>query len=167
MRINFLALLSNIVLISTLISCTPDELNSPDTLNYSQNREFNYTYETSEIETMKLINDYRTNIGLKALIQNNYLSIKSEEHNNYMITEKKASHDNFSTRFHDISEALGAIYVAENIVYNTTTPQSALKCWLMSPSHKLNVEGDFTHFGISIRIDSKGKKYFTNIFAKY
>ena len=37
---------------------------------------------------------------------------------------------------------------------------------LNSAGHKANIEGDFTHFGISIRTNAEGKKYYTNIFVK-
>jgi uncharacterized protein YkwD len=38
---------------------------------------------------------------------------------------------------------------------------------LNSASHKENIEGNFTHFGIAIRENATtGKKYYTNIFVK-
>ncbi len=166
MRINFFALLLNVILIFTLISCTPDSINTPNIVESSQKIKYDYAYNTLEIETINAINAYRVSIGLIELNQNNYLSAKSEEHNNYMIEKNEASHDNFSSRFQNISEVLGAISVGENIVFNTNTSKSALNCWLLSPKHKENIEGDFTDFGISIRVDGNGKKYFTNIFAK-
>jgi uncharacterized protein YkwD len=63
-------------------------------------------------------------------------------------------------------QVLGAKSVSENIAYNYNSPQAALDAWLKSPSHKANIEGNFTHFGLSIRVSEDGKKYYTNIFAK-
>ena len=60
----------------------------------------------------------------------------------------------------------GIIIVSENIAYNYNSAQSVLTAWLNSPTHKQNIEGDFTDFGISIRVNSTGKKYYTNIFVK-
>jgi uncharacterized protein YkwD len=63
-------------------------------------------------------------------------------------------------------DILGAKKVGENIAFNYNTPQAVLDAWLNSPIHKQYIEGDFTHFGISIRLNSEGKKYYTNIFMK-
>jgi uncharacterized protein YkwD len=42
-----------------------------------------------------------------------------------------------------------------------------VKAWLNSPSHKENIVGKYTHFGIAIRENpTTGNKYYTNIFAK-
>jgi len=147
-------------------SCSTD---TPKVLDYetsSQKVNSNYIYNESELETMNLINTYRTSIGLKVLKQNNYISLKSEEHIKYMITNNVVNHDNFPTRSQNIIESIGATNVAENIAYNYNIPQSVLTAWLNSPSHKKHIEGDFTHFGISIRVNSDGKKYYTNIFIK-
>jgi uncharacterized protein YkwD len=36
-----------------------------------------------------------------------------------------------------------------------------------SPTHKANIEGDFTHIGISVTADPvTGRKYYTNMFMK-
>ena len=127
----------------------------------------NYAYSDIELETMKLINDYRVSIGLNPLEKINHISYKSEEHDFYMIDQKKASHDGFTDRANNIMKVLGAKTVGENIAYNYNSPQAAVTAWLNSPAHKENIEGNYTHFGISIREDaSTGKKYYTNIFAK-
>lgn len=127
----------------------------------------NYTYSDIELETMKLINDYRVSVGLKPLEKINHISYKSEEHDYYMIDKKAASHDGFVSRSENIMKVLGAKTVGENIAYNYNSPQAAVTAWLNSAGHKANIEGDFTHFGIAIKQDSTtGKKYYTNIFAK-
>lgn len=125
-----------------------------------------YTYNPLEEETLTLINSYRASIGLKKLEKNNYISFKSEEHDKYMIDHNVVNHDYFSTRSQNIIETLGAKRVGENIAYNYNTPKAAFVEWLESPEHKQCIEGDYTHFGISIRVNSEGKKYYTNIFIK-
>jgi uncharacterized protein YkwD len=126
-----------------------------------------YTYNADELETMKLINDYRVSIGLNALEKINHISYKSEEHDNYMITNNVVSHDGFVARSQNIIKVLGAKTVAENIAYNYNSPSSALAAWLKSEGHKVNIEGDYTHFGIAVKVNPEtGKKYYTNIFAK-
>ncbi|WP_339920057.1 CAP domain-containing protein [uncultured Flavobacterium sp.] len=128
---------------------------------------YNYSYTSSEIQLMDLVNAYRVSIGLSSLTKSNYVSLKAEEHNNYMISTNTLSHDNFNARFDDIMKTVGAIAVGENVADVYSTPQAALNAWLNSPAHKKNIIGSFTHFGISIRENSvTGKKYYTNIFAK-
>jgi uncharacterized protein YkwD len=76
------------------------------------------------------------------------------------------NHNGFVNRSENIIKTLGAKTVGENIAYNYSSPQSAINAWLKS-GHKENIVGNFTHFGISIRENTKtGKKYYTNIYLK-
>jgi len=126
-----------------------------------------YNYSATELETLTLINNYRKSMGLNTLEKINFISVKSEEHANYMIANNVVNHNDFVSRSNEIIKVLGARNVSENIAYNYATPSGAFDAWLKSPSHKENIVGDFTHFGISIRQDAAtGKKYYVNIFAK-
>jgi uncharacterized protein YkwD len=126
-----------------------------------------YVYNTPEIETLNIINDYRVSVGLNPLKEISYISYKSEEHNDYMIANNSVSHNNFVARSEDIIKVLKAKTVGENLAYNFKTPEDVLKAWLNSPAHKENIVGNYTHFGISIKENPvTGKKYYTNIFVK-
>lgn len=127
----------------------------------------NYDYSDSELELADLINQHRASLGLNPLQTINHISYKSEEHNEYMIANNVVNHDLFQERSQNIIEVLGAYKVNENVAYNYISSNSALNAWLKSPGHRANIEGDFTHFGISIRVNPEnGKKYYTNIFIK-
>jgi uncharacterized protein YkwD len=127
----------------------------------------NYTYNDTELQTMKAVNKYRVSIGLKALEKINHISYKCEEHNKYMIAHKVMNHDNFAARSENIMRLLGAKSIAENVAYNYKTADAVLKSWLASPGHKKNIEGNYTHFGLAVTTDSKtGEKYYTNIFVR-
>lgn len=123
-----------------------------------------YTYTTEELELINLINDYRVSVNLNVLGVINHISYKCEEHNVYMIKNSLPSHDDFVTRSENIIAVLNCKTVGENVAYNFKTPQSTLAAWLNSKEHKENIEGKFTHTGLSTRQDSNGKKYYTNIF---
>jgi uncharacterized protein YkwD len=126
-----------------------------------------YNYNVSELEVLRLINEYRVSIGLNTLVTVNHISFKSEEHDNYMIANKVVNHNDFVARSENIIAVLGAKKVGENVAYDYQSPEGVLKAWLDSPTHKQNIEGDYTHFGIAVKIDAEtGKKYYTNIFAK-
>ena len=150
MKRNILKAILLTAVIFTLNSCSSDA-SEASTVEAKSQVVVNYTYTASELETMKLINDYRVSVGLSALEPINSISVKSEGHDNYMIS----------------NNVVGAKTVGENIAYNYNTPQAAINAWLNSPGHKENIVGNFTHFGIAIRENPvTGKKYYTNIFAK-
>lgn len=156
-----------VVISITMNSCTADTAEGVDTSTTTETLVANYTYNDSEIETMKLINEYRVSIGLNALEKINHISFKCEEHNKYMIENNVVNHNDFTSRSNNIVSVLGAKKVGENVAYNYKTSEAAVRAWLESPGHKENIEGNYTHFGIAVTTDAKsGKKYYTNIFVK-
>lgn len=156
-----------VVIFITMNSCSADSAEGSNNSTTTEALITNYSYNDSELETMKLINDYRLSIGLNALEKINHISFKCEEHNKYMIANNVVDHNDFTSRSNNIVSVLGAKKVGENVAYNYKTSEAAVRAWLDSPGHKENIEGDFTHFGLSVTTDPKtGKKYYTNIFAK-
>jgi len=152
-------------LVFTMMSCSSDS-NEDLTLPQATLVQ-DYDYRADELELADLINEHRVSLGLNPLQTINHISYKSEEHNEYMIVNNKVNHDLFASRSQNIMQVLGAVKVNENVAYNYSTPSSVLNAWLHSTGHKANIEGQFTHFGISIRENPEtGKKYYTNIFIK-
>lgn len=146
-----------------LSSCSSDESEVPAKNNVITT----YNHNVAEIRLAEIINEYRAENGLNPLQTINHISYKSDEHNQYMIANKVVNHDLFDQRSQNLISVLGAVKVNENVAYNYSTPEAALHAWLQSPSHKSNIEGDFTHFGIAVTTDIEtGKMYFTNIFIK-
>jgi len=164
MKTKLLKLLVPMALVFTMISCSPDAKDEKAT---PAQLVTNYDYSADELQLATIINDYRASHGLNTLEIVNHISYKSEEHNEYMIDNNVVNHDYFEERSNNIIEVLGATKVGENIAYNFSTPNAALYAWLNSPGHKANLDGDYTHFGISITINpATGKKYYTNMFMK-
>lgn len=155
-----------IVMSITMSSCSADSAEGNENVTTTEQVITSYNYNASELETMQLINEYRVSIGLNALEKNNHISYKCEEHNKYMIGNNVVNHNDFTARSNNIINVLGAKKVGENVAYNYKTSEAALKAWLESPGHKENIEGNYTHFGISVTTDASGKKYYTNIFVK-
>ena len=162
------AIIKNLVPMSfmlTKISSSSNETQEALTVRPKLIQDF--AYNSDELQLAYLITQHRLSLGLNVLELINHVSYKSEKHNEYMIARKVVNHDLFLQRSENIMEVLGAVKVDENVAYNFINSGSALNAWLNSPSHKANIEGSFTHFGISIRIDeTTGNKYFTNIFIK-
>ena len=153
-----------LAIVFTLVSCSSDSSEGSSTDNKLVTT---YNYNDSELKLVTLINDYRASIGLNTLEVINHISYKSQEHNIYMIDNNVVNHDYFHQRYNNLIQVLGADRVGENIAYNYQTPESAMSAWLNSPGHKANIEGDYTHLGISVTVDeTTGKKYYTNMFMK-
>jgi uncharacterized protein YkwD len=165
MKAKLLRVLLLLAIIFTLNSCSSDSSEAAPSESSNQ-KVMNYTYNSSELEAMNIINKYRESVGLLPLQQINHVSFKSEEHDDYMINNNVVNHNNFVERSENIISVLRAKRVGENVAYNYNTPQSAVTAWLNSPSHKENIVGDYTHFGIAIKTNAQGKKYYTNIFVK-
>jgi uncharacterized protein YkwD len=166
MKTKLLSILFIAGILFTMNSCSSDSAEETLVTAKSQST-VKFEYSASELAAMKLINDYRVSKGLTELKQIDYVSVKSEEHDQYMITNNVVSHDGFVSRSADIVKVVGAKNVGENIAYNFNTAEGAVNAWLKSASHKDNIEGNFTHFGIAIRENATtGKKYYTNIFVR-
>lgn len=166
MKSNLYSVLSVIVIVYTMNCCSSDNVGPEDTYASSL-KVMDYTYISSELETLELINDYRVGIGLNALEKINHISYKSEEHDNYMIAHNVVNHNGFVDRSENMTNVLGAKTVGEIIAYNYNSPQAVFSAWLNSPKHRETIIGDYTHFGISIRESPHNKrKYYTSIFIK-
>ncbi len=152
-----------LAIVFTMVSCSSD---SEETTADKQVVTV-YNYNETELRLVTLINDYRESQGLNTLQVINHISYKSEEHNYYMIDNNVFNHDYFQQRSDNLIRVLGAEKVGENIAYNYQTAESAFAAWLNSPAHKANIEGDYTHFGISVTTNPEtGRKYYTNMLIK-
>ena len=154
-----------VAIVFTMNSCSKSD-SSDTTPAVKEQLITNYDYIQRETDLATLINNYRVSIGLNPLIIINHISAVSEGHDEYMIEKNQLSHDLFDQRFQNLVDVLGAIKVGENVAYNFYSPQDALNAWLNSPGHKANIEGDYTHFGVSIRENANGVTYYTNMFMK-
>ncbi len=153
-----------LAILFTMVSCSSDD---SETNSAKEAVVTNYNYNDVELKIVQLINNHRVNVGLSPLEVINHISYKSEGHNEYMIEKQTISHDGFQQRSQNIINTLGAEKVAENVAYNYVTAESVVAAWKNSPGHLANIEGDFTHFGISVTVDEQtGRKYYTNIFMK-
>lgn len=123
-------------------------------------------YSQIEAEILTAVNDHRRSNGLKSLVKVDEITFQADDHNHYMIEKQSVNHDNFQVRYLNLVNEIGAKAVSENVGYGYRTAGAVVKAWLNSEGHKKNIEGDYTHFGISVEQDEKGNNYFTNIFVK-
>jgi len=146
-----------------LISCSTDSANetidTPKVVN-------DFTYNQEELQIEQKLNSYRASKGLAPLSRINHISHVSEGHDNYMISTKTVDHSYFEEREQNLKATLGAKRVGENIAYGYSTIDATFNAWLNSDLHKMNIEGDYTNFGVAVRKDANGDMYITNMFIK-
>lgn len=149
----------------TLVSCSSEDATKEETSQPTIVLK-NYTHSSFEIELLDLVNQDRVNKGLNALTIINEISYVASTHDDYMISNGTASHDNFDQRVATLKSGLGALAVSENVASGFNTATSVLTAWNNSPSHKANLEGSHTHFGLAVKADASGKKYYTLLFMR-
>jgi len=165
MKIKIFKVLLPLAILCTMVACSP---NDDSATSYTDNKLITeYNYNETETQLIGLINSYRQSIGLNTLGLINHISYKSHEHNVYMISNHVVNHYKFQERVDNLTAVLGAEKVGENIAYNYSAAQGVLNAWLTSSVHKANIEGDYTHFGLSVTTDAAtGIEYVTAIFIK-
>lgn len=119
-----------------------------------------------EKELFDLVNDYRASIGSTKLQSSLSSYTHAEEHNKYMISQSKLSHDNFESRASKIASEINAVGVGENVARYYSTAKLTLDGWLESTTHKEAIEGEYTHTTLSITLDKNGRPYCTQIFMQ-
>lgn len=123
-------------------------------------------YTSVEKEVMDLVNQYRAGKGLPELVKLDPISRQASSHNLHMIKSDEVCHDEFGSRYAALVNSIGAEAVSENVAYGYRTADAVVQAWIASEGHRKNLEGDYTHFGISIKKDSEDKLYFTQIFVR-
>lgn len=166
MKKNVLVLFALLFTSLTFISCSSDSSEATTSNSTTTETAKSYNHTQTEVQLLDLINDYRVGKGLNPLQIIEHISYKSSEHNVYMIETNSVNHDGFDERKTNLQNVLGAYKVGENVAYGFSTPQAALTAWINSDGHRANLEGNYSHFGLSISQDENGRFYYTNIFIK-
>ena len=153
--------------ILTFASCSKDNaIPENNTELKTANLSNSITYTSLESEILDGVNKYRISIGMKALTRVDEVTYQADDHTIYMTSNEVVNHDNFNVRYSNLVTGVGAKAVAENVAFGYGNADAVVKAWIASEGHRVNIEGDFTHFGISVDKDKNGKNYFTNIFMR-
>lgn len=166
MKKNVLVLFALLFISLSFTSCSSDSSEATTSNSTTTETAKSYNHTQTEVQLLDLINDYRVGKGLNPLQIIEHISYKSSEHNTYMIETNSVNHDGFDDRKTNLQHVLGAYKVGENVAYGFSTPQAALTAWINSDGHRANLEGDYSHFGLSISQDANGRFYYTNMFIK-
>ncbi|AUP79638.1 CAP domain-containing protein [Flavivirga eckloniae] len=117
-------------------------------------------------EILQIVNNHRTSIGKQILEVNTLAENLAEEHNMFMIGQGDISHDNFSKRADRLFDEENAKGVGENVAFKQVSAEQVMTAWLNSSDHRKNIEGNFTHIGISVVKSQSGVYYYTQLFLR-
>lgn len=156
------------ILALAMTSCSTTSVAEEEELfeNETIVEEVTVTLTSQEKELFDLVNLHRKSKDLNTLEFSDEAYKYALEHNEFMISQGKLSHENFGQRAAQISNETAANYVAENVAKDYSHGNMALQGWLNSASHRKTIEGDFTHAALSIKEDASGNPYYTQIFFR-
>lgn len=116
------------------------------------------------------INAYRQSKGLKPLTFSRALYTEAATHSaNIASGAVPFSHDGFKKRFKAVKTKEKVKSFAENVAFNQNAKSpahTAVKGWLKSAGHHLNIVGDYNRTAIAVAKGPNGQYYFTQLFAK-
>lgn len=155
-RLQFVVLLT-ILFVAT--SCSTESLETTEILSTANSTEV-------EAELLGIVNSHRTSLGYDTLSFSNVAYEYANSHTDYMIAKGSISHDNFSSRASNIAAEVNAIEVSENVAKDYSSAVEAFQNWMSSSLHRKSIEGNFTHTAVSVKKDSNGNFYFTQLFYR-
>lgn len=147
------------IVVCVAYSCSTEPLESTNSVA-------NVSSPDVEQELLEIVNDHRISLGYQALTFSAVAYEYASAHTDYMISRGSISHDNFSSRASGISAEVNASEVSENVAKDYNTAQEAFDNWMISSGHRKAIEGNFTHTAVSIKKDSEGNFYFTQLFYR-
>jgi uncharacterized protein YkwD len=119
-----------------------------------------------EQELLGIVNTHRASQGYSALQFSEGAYHSANNHTDYMIAKGDISHDNWESRASKIASEVDAKAVGENVAKDYSGANEAFANWLASTAHRQTMEGDFTHTAVSVKKDTAGNFYFTQLFYR-
>lgn len=148
-----------VLFVGALASCSKGSVESTNIIEAENVPEI-------EQELLEVVNQHRESLGASTLEFSSVAYTQANEHTDYMMAVGSLNHDNFSKRASTISTKVNAEFVAENVAKDYFTANETFKGWLNSASHKKTMEGEFTHTAVSVKRNTDGNLYFTQIFFR-
>ncbi len=128
------------------------------------------TIKAIEQEVIRLTNIERQKYGLSPLAHNWELSRVARYKSADMRDRNYFSHTSptYGSPF-DMMKSFGIVYqtAGENLARGQNTASAAVKGWMGSAGHRKNILNQaFTQIGVGYAVDSRGTKYWTQMFIK-
>ena len=112
-----------------------------------------------ELDLLDGLNNLRNRYGLEDIIIDTLSTHIALKHNDYMIREKRVSHDLFLSRKSFIFKERDGTDVEEIVAKGYESSQDVLDAWLHNPINFKAIIGDYKYVVISIK-----EKHYTVIF---
>ena len=124
---------------------------------------------TLAAEYAELVNEHRIKLKLRPLTYNAIIEDVARSHSKSMaLGTRPFGHIGFSSRCRQIKNRLGSwIICGEVVAMGQKSAKDVFRAWLDSPRHRRELENpDFTHTGLGIHKDSKGRIYWTQMMVE-
>lgn len=113
-----------------------------------------------EAELLRRVNEHRISKGLTPLLESPELTSVARDHSVDMIARKYFAHLSPEMRTAGGRLTTAGItwsYAGENLAEGLTNPRAVLEAWLLSPSHRDNLERhEWTHAGVGVALGEEG-----------
>ena len=122
--------------------------------------------EIKEDTYLTLVNKHRQKLGLKPLSYSFIIEDVSREHSEDMAQGYLGmGHRGWRERCKRLARELGGNGCGEIVARGQKSPEAALEAWLNSPAHRKTIEtANFTATGLGVATNSKGERFWTQIF---
>ncbi len=126
--------------------------------------------QDNTLKTIDLVNKQRNQLGTKELIHDTDLSTIAEAKAQDMA--KNNYFDHKSPTYGTVDEMLKKFNYkwtayGENIARGYIAPESVVKEWMISPTHRANIANtNFTHVGSGYATDAEGKPYWVHLYTQ-
>jgi uncharacterized protein YkwD len=134
---------------------------------YRKSSSSKFAMNPLELSIHDRVNQYRQSQNLPPLTFDPTISAQARAHSLKMATTSHLSHDGFKERVNVVAKTIAYRGAAENVAYNmghTHPDETAVKGWIKSPGHQVNMVGAYDLTGIGVAQNSQGEYYFTQIF---
>lgn len=164
LKANSLLVAFTLLLLITLPACAQRNV-STSSVSYNLS---SADIKSLQNDILKLVNQHRTELGLRTLQMNDVATGEATKHSTDMAKGRMDfGHGGFDERKNNLYKKVsGVTAIAENVAYGKINAQQVMDMWLNSPEHKKNIEGNFSMIGIGIAQSQNGYIYFTQIFLK-
>lgn len=119
-------------------------------------------------EYLNLFNNYRMQLGLRPLTYSPIIEEVAAGHSLWMSQGLgRFGHYGWKSRCRKLNRELRSDMCGEIIAFGQKSPEAVLQAWIDSPSHRKSLENpEWTHTGLGLVWNSKGRPYWTQVFVR-
>ncbi len=122
-------------------------------------------------DVVRYTNEQRVRNGLPAFVASARLMEAARLHAEQMAQYQRMDHTIGAAKYPTLQsrlDAVGYVYqsAAENVAWNSQTPQSVVTGWMNSPGHRANIlNRGLTEIGTAMARSAKGEPYWIQVFG--